>query len=257
MKTGTSGYRKKAEPGHLIYGLHAVMEAINAGTVINKILIRKGIQKENFEALREVLKGKDYVIQYVPHEKLDSLTEGNHQGVVAFASPVSYIEIEPFVEGLLDNGKHPCIVVLDRITDVRNLGGIARTALCMGADALVIPSKGAAQVTADAIKTSAGALTSLPVARGEEIKDILFYLQQCGIRLVACTEKSSTPVYKSNLRGPVALIFGSEENGIRSDLMNMCDLKVKIPMQSDMSSLNVGVSVGMVLYEKMRQGLNE
>jgi len=185
MNAGKNVFRKKTDSRQLIYGLRAVTEAINSGTEINKILIRKGIQKENFDALRDVLKGKDYIIQYVPHEKLDALTDGNHQGVIAFGSPVSYIAIEPFVENLLAEGKHPCIVVLDRITDVRNLGGIARTALCMGAHALVIPSKGAAQVTADAIKTSAGALTTLPVGRADEIKEVLFYLKECGLRLRA------------------------------------------------------------------------
>jgi 23S rRNA (guanosine2251-2'-O)-methyltransferase len=156
---------------------------------------------------------------------------------------------------MLEEGKKPTILVLDRITDVRNFGAIARTAECEGVDAILIPSKGSALVTSDAMKASAGALNRIPVCKTDDLKNSLFYLQQSGLRLIACTEKSATPLYQVNLRGSVAVIMGSEENGITQDLINMSDIKAKIPMRGEISSLNVGVATGMVLYEKLRQEL--
>jgi 23S rRNA (guanosine2251-2'-O)-methyltransferase len=205
--------------------------------------------------LKQALNGKNFQLQFVPVQKLDSLTDGNHQGVVAFVSPVEYKLIEPFVEDLLGKGEKPFILVLDRITDVRNFGAIARTAECQGVDAILIPAKGSALVTADAVKTSAGALNRITVCKTDNLKDSLFYLQQTGLRIVSCTEKTKIPLYEVNLRGAVAVILGSEEDGITSDLLNMSDIKARIPMRGEISSLNVGVAAGMVLYEKTRQEL--
>jgi 23S rRNA (guanosine2251-2'-O)-methyltransferase len=245
----------KKERTDLIFGVHAVIEALKAERSINKILIQKGILKETFNELRDALKGKQFQLQFVPNQKLDSLTSGNHQGVIAFITPIEYQEIESFVDQMLEDGKTPTILVLDRITDVRNFGAIARTAECEGVDAILIPSKGSALVSADAMKASAGALNRIPVCKTDDLKNSLFYLQQCGLRIVACTEKSATPLYQVNLRGPVAIIMGSEENGITQDLINLSDIKAKIPMRGSISSLNVGVATGMVLYEKLRQEL--
>jgi 23S rRNA (guanosine2251-2'-O)-methyltransferase len=175
--------------------------------------------------------------------------------VIAYVSPVEYKSIEPLVEELMEQGKKPLVLVLDRITDVRNFGAIARTAECQGVDAILIPSKGSALVTADAVKTSAGALNRIPVCKTNNLKDSLFYLQQCGMRIVSCTEKSKIPLYEVNLRGPVAIILGSEEDGITSDLLNLSDIKARIPMRGEIASLNVGVAAGMILYEKTRQEL--
>jgi 23S rRNA (guanosine2251-2'-O)-methyltransferase len=191
----------------------------------------------------------------VPNQKLDSLTSGNHQGVIAFITPIEYQEIESLVDKMLEEDKKPTILVLDRITDVRNFGAIARTAECEGVDAILIPSKGSALVSSDAMKASAGALNRIPVCKTDDLKNSLFYLQQSGLRIVACTEKSATPLYQVNLRGSIAIIMGSEENGITQDLINMSDIKAKIPMRGSISSLNVGVAAGMVLYEKLRQEL--
>jgi 23S rRNA (guanosine2251-2'-O)-methyltransferase len=168
-------------------------------------------------------------------------------------SPVTYYDIEPLVEEMLEKGKKPFVLALDRITDVRNFGAIARTAECMGVDAILVPSKGSAQVTADAIKTSAGALNRIKVCKAESLKDSLFYIQQCGVRLVACTEKALSNSYETNLRGSVAVIMGSEKDGVSSDLINMADISCKIPMSGEIASLNVGVATGMILYEKTRQ----
>lgn len=251
--SGNRGYKKKERD--LIYGVRAVIEAIKAEREINKIMIQKGMDKELFMELKEELKGKDFQLQFVPREKLDALTDNNHQGVVAQVSPIKYHDIEPLVEGLIEEGKKPFILVLDRITDVRNFGAIARTAECEGVDAILLPSKGSAQVNADAVKTSAGALNRIKVCRTDNLKDSLFYIQQCGIRLVACTEKSKVPLYETNLRGAVAIIMGSEKDGVTQDLINMADISCRIPMRGEIASLNVGVAAGMAMYEKLRQEL--
>ena len=254
MMERKQSYTRK-ERTDLIFGVHAVIEALKAERSINKILIQKGIQKETFNELRNALKGQQFQLQFVPNQKLDSLTSGNHQGVIAFITPIEYQEIETLVDQMLEEGKKPTILVLDRITDVRNFGAIARTAECEGVDAILIPSKGSALVTSDAMKASAGALNRIPVCKTDDLKNSLFYLQQSGLRLVACTEKSANPLYQVNLRGSVAIIMGSEENGITQDLINMSDIKAMIPMRGSISSLNVGVATGMVLYEKLRQEL--
>jgi 23S rRNA (guanosine2251-2'-O)-methyltransferase len=247
-------YTRK-ERTDIIYGIHSVIEAIKADRELNKILIQKGIQKEVFNDLRAALTGKHFQLQFVPAQKIDSLTTGNHQGVVAFVTPIEYQSVETLVDKWLEEGQKPTILVLDRITDVRNFGAIARTAECEGVDAILIPSKGSALVSSDAMKASAGALNRIPVCKTDDLKNSLFYLQQSGLRLIACTEKSASPLFQVNLRGAVAIIMGSEENGITQDIINMSDIKAKIPMRGSISSLNVGVATGMVLYEKLRQEL--
>lgn len=247
------GYKKKERD--LIYGVRAVIEAIKAEREMNKIMIQKGMDKELFMELKEELKGKDFQLQFVPREKLDGLTDNNHQGVVAQVSPIKYHDIKELVEDLLEDGRKPFILVLDRITDVRNFGAIARTAECEGVDAILLPSKGSVQVNADAVKTSAGALNRIKVCRTDNLKDSLFYIQQCGLRLVVCTEKSKVPLYETNLRGAVAIIMGSEKDGVTQDLINMADISCCIPMKGEIASLNVGVAAGMAMYEKLRQEL--
>lgn len=248
-------YERKKSLEDLIFGVRAVIEAIKAEREINKILIQKGMHKELFLELKTALQGKDFQLQFVPVQKLDGLVDGNHQGVIAFVSPIEYQLIEPFIDAKLEQGEKPLILVLDRITDVRNFGAIARTAECQGVDAILIPAKGSALVTADAIKTSAGALNRIPVCKTHSLKESIFYMQQSGMRIVACTEKSKIPLYEVNLRGSVAIVLGSEEDGITSDLLNLADIKAKIPMRGDIASLNVGVSAGIILYEKTRQEL--
>ncbi len=245
--------KPKQDAPDIIYGIRAVIEAIRNEAEINKILIQKGIDKDLFEELRKELTGKEFPLQYVPSEKLQKLTTNNHQGVIAFVSPVKYHQIEELCDQWLMEGKEPCVLVLDRLTDVRNFGGIARTAACMGVDAILIPSRGGALVSADAIKTSAGALNAIPVCKTDLLKDSLFYLQQSGFQLVSCTEKSKISVEKYAFFGPTAIIMGSEEDGISSDLLKMSDAKLSLPMVGTISSLNVGVACGMILYERLRQ----
>jgi 23S rRNA (guanosine2251-2'-O)-methyltransferase len=229
------------------------VEAIRAGREINKIIIQKGMNKDLFFELKEALTGKDFQLQFVPSQKLDRLTQANHQGVIAFVSPITYANFFELVDKKIEEKTSITLLFLDRITDVRNLGAIARSAACNSVDAIVVPSKGSALVTADAIKTSAGALNSLPVCKVDHLKDALFYLQQSGIKLIACTEKSNKELPFVDFSGSVALIFGSEEDGISSDLLRMANERVKIPMTGGVSSLNVSVSVGIVLYEMNRQ----
>lgn len=239
----------------LIFGVRSVIEAIRADRELNKILIQKGMHKDLFMELKDALKGKDFNLQFVPVEKLNAICDKNHQGVVAYVSPVTYFDVKKLVEELLEANQKPFILVLDRITDVRNFGAIARTASCMGVDAILIPAKGSVQVTGDAIKTSAGALNILKVCKSDNMKNDLFYIQQCGLRLVACSEKGKIPLYETNLRGALAVIMGSETDGISKELMSLADISCKIPMKGDIASLNVGVATGMLLYEKIRQEL--
>lgn len=243
------------EKENLIYGIRSVVEAIKSEREINKILIQKGMNKDLFIELKEVLSGKDYQLQFVPVQKLDRITMANHQGVIAFVSPIEYHDFYGLVDSKLEKKEQLTLLFLDRITDVRNLGAIARTAACQGVDAIVIPSKGSALVTADAVKTSAGALNFLPVCKVEQLKEALFYIQQSGVKLVACTEKSNKELPFGKFAGSVAFIFGSEEDGISNDLIRMADEQLKIPMIGGVASLNVSVSVGMVLYEMNRQRL--
>lgn len=248
------GFRKeRKDPEDIIYGIRAVIEAIRNEAEINRILIQKGMDKELFNELKEILKGKDYQLQFVPVEKLHKITSSNHQGVIAYVSPVTYHSVEELADRWLSEGKEPCILVLDRLTDVRNFGGIARTAACMGVDAILIPSKGSAMVTADAMKTSAGALHTIPVCKTDLLKDSLFYLQQSGFQIVSCTEKSKIAVDNYSFFGPTAIIMGSEEDGISSDLLKMSDARLRIPMAGEIASLNVGVATGMILFERLRQ----
>ncbi len=245
--------RKKKDSGDYIFGVRAVIEAVKAGRELNKILIQKGMNKELFLELKEALKGESHNLQFVPSEKLNAITENNHQGVIAYVSPIEYYKAETLIEELLEEGKKPFVLALDRLTDVRNFGAIARTAECEGVDAIIIPSKGSVTVTPDAIKTSAGALNRIKVCKTDDLKDTLFYIQQCGVRLVACTEKGSVPLFETNLRGSVTVIMGSEKDGVSSDLVNMADVRCRIPMRGEIASLNVSVAAGMVLYEKLRQ----
>lgn len=254
MRDKDQSYQRK-EDADIIFGVRAVVEAIKANRVINKILIQKGIHKDLFIELREELKNKDYNLQYVPSQKLDGITRNNHQGVIAYVSPIEYGNIETLVDEKMLAGEKVSILVLDRITDVRNFGAIARTAECQGVDAILIPSKGSALVTSDAVKTSAGALNRIMVCKTDELKNSLFYLQQSGVRIIGCSEKAQVNIYETNLRGSVAIIMGSEEDGISSDLLKLSDIVAKIPMRGNIASLNVGVATGMILYEKTRQEL--
>lgn len=248
---------KQEDAEDIIYGVRAVIEAVRAKRPINKIFIQKGMNKELFYELKEELADKKYNLQFVPIHKLNRLTRKNHQGVVAQISPVPYQELEPIITKLFEEGEFPLVLMLDRLTDVRNFGAIARTAECVGVDAIVIPQKDSVSITADAIKTSAGALAKIPVCQVPDLTAVVHQLKNYGVQIVAATEKTDQPLHKVDLTLPTAIIMGSEEDGVSGKLLAMADVKAKIPMIGDIASLNVSVSAGIMLYECIRQRMTE
>lgn len=245
--------RNRNDIPDLIYGVHSVIEAIKAKREINKIMIQKGMDKELFYELKDALANQKYNLQFVPLEKLNKLVRKNHQGVIAFTSPVEYGNLEFILEELQSKGEIINLLILDRITDVRNFGAIARTAECMGVHAIVIPSKESALITSDAIKTSAGALNKIPVCKVDDLKKSVSFIKSLGIKIIACTEKTDDLVFDLTLSGSTALILGSEENGISKDILDLTHQKAKIPLFGTIGSYNVGIASSIFLYEKMRQ----
>lgn len=237
----------------MIFGVRAVIEAIEAGKEIDKILIRKESNSVLVKQLKQLVKGTSVLIQHVPAERLNQYTDKNHQGVIAFISPIAYHNIENIIPTLYEEGKTPLFVVLDGVTDVRNFGAIARTCSCAGVDALIIPMHGGAQITADAIKTSAGALHRIPVCRAENLYSTLTFMKQSGITLVAATEKTSRSFYDVDYTAPTAIIMGAEDTGISPEILKLCDMQGRIPMKGEIESLNVSVSAGIMIYEAVRQ----
>ena len=249
--------RDNKEIPDLVFGVRAVIEAVVAQKEINKIMIQRGMNKELFKELKDALADKKYTLQFVPQEKLDRLTKKNHQGVIAFISPVTYHNAEDILQTVFDNGDEPNFLILDRITDVRNFGAIARTAECMGVHAIVIPDRESALITSDSIKTSSGALHKIPVCKTKDLLETTTFLKNAGLRIVACTEKTDSLIFDTTLTGPTAIIMGSEENGISDSLLKIAHQRAKIPLLGTINSLNVGVACGAVLYEKMRQLITE
>jgi 23S rRNA (guanosine2251-2'-O)-methyltransferase len=243
----------KNESDDLVFGIRAAIEAISAGKEINKLFIQNGISNPLIGELKDAIRGLDIPLQYVPIEKLNRITRKNHQGVICFISPVSYQPLDQLIPIWFEEGKNPLIIILDRVTDVRNFGAICRTAECVGADAVVVPTKGGALINADAIKTSAGALHRITVCREMYLKKTIEYLQSSGFNIVGCTEKTDKTIYDANFTGPTAIIMGSEEDGISPEYMKRCNELAKIPLNGNIASLNVSVAAGVILYECQRQ----
>ena len=241
----------------IIFGAHAIIEALKAGKEFNKILIDKTVKNAFTGEIRNLAKELNVIIQYVPTEKINSISRKNHQGFIAFISPVTYHKLADVVVNTYEQGKTPLILILDRITDVRNFGSIARSCECMGVNAIVVPTRGAALINADAIKTSSGALHTIPVCREENLKEALKFLADSGIQLVGCTEKTEQMIYDIDFAVPTAIVLGSEEDGISPEYLRLCNAKAKIPMIGDIESLNVAVSAGVILYEVRRQRQGE
>ena len=242
-----------AKKDEMIYGLHPVMEAIQSGTEIDKVFVRAGLKGELARSMTQLMKEYRIPFQYVPLEKLNKLTTRNHQGVVAFVSRISYTQPEDLVPFIFDSGRMPLLLILDGITDVRNMGAAARTAECAGADGLFLPAYGSAQINEDAIRASAGALLRLPVCRVPALPALISYLKESGIGVLGATEKAGKPYYNVDMRTPLALVMGSEEKGISQEVLRQCDQLVKIPMMGDIASLNVSVAAGVILFEAARQ----
>ncbi len=244
---------KAAIGSDLLIGTRPIIEALEAGKEIDKIMIQKGLRSPTFQELWPLLKDSDTPFQYVPVEKLNRITRKNHQGVVAFTSAVTFKSLDEIITRCYESGEDPLILMLDRITDVRNFGAICRTAECTGVHAVVIPTRGSAPVNFDALKTSAGALNHISVCREMNLKETITYLKNNGIKVVACSEKAESLAYEADLKGPVCLVMGSEDEGISPEYLKLCDLAVKLPMKGKIGSLNVSVATGALLYEVVRQ----
>lgn len=236
----------------MLFGLRPILEALNAGRTLDKIFLLRGTKNSMTQDISDLARQANVPVSYVPIEKLENLTRKNHQGAVAFVSPIDFAPLDTLLAGLFEDGKVPFVLVLDRVTDVRNFGAIARTAECLGVQALVVPSSGAAQINGDAVKTSAGALNILPVCREPDLRQAITFLKNSGLTVVACTEKADADLGHSepaSLSGPIAVIMGSEEDGISPDLLRLCDQRLRIPMSGQIQSLNVGVAAGIMLFE--------
>lgn len=245
------------EKNEMIFGLRAVLEALEADKEIDKVLVKKDLQGDLAKELFAALKGTDIPIQRVPVERLNRITRKNHQGVIAFISAVSYQKAENLVPMLFEDGKNPFFLALDGITDVRNFGAIARTCECAAVDAILIPTTNSVSVNADAVKTSAGALHKLPVCRERNLTDTLRYLKECGFRLIAATEKGDYDYTKADYTGPLCIVMGAEDKGVSYDNLALCDEWVRIPMLGTIESLNVSVAAGILIYEAIKQRITE
>ncbi len=239
-----------------VFGIHAVIETIRAGKEIDKLLVQRDLGAAgNLAELLQTAHEYRVPVSRVPKERLDRITRKNHQGVIAFVSAVNYAQLHNVVSNVYEQGQTPLILILDRVTDVRNFGAIARTAECAGVHAIVIPTKGAAQINADAVKTSSGALSFIPVCREESLIRAVTLLQESGLQVVACTEKAENMLYQADLAGPTAIILGSEEDGISNELIRKADVIARIPQIGQIASLNVSVAAGVMIYEVVRQRL--
>ena len=236
-----------------MFGTRAVIEAIKAGRDIEKIFIQAGLNNDLAKELITLAKSRGVPFTFVPLPKLNSLSTKNHQGVICMLSAVQFATLENIIDKIYSEGREPFFLILDRITDVRNFGAIARTVECAGLDGIIIGDSGNAPITGDAMKTSAGALSYLPVCRTSNMKKTIQYLKESGIQVIACTEKADKALYELDFKAPVALIVGSEEDGISSQLLKEADHVVKIPMRGKIESLNVSVATGIAVYEVLRQ----
>ena len=239
-----------------IFGIRPIIEVIKSGKTIDKLFIQKGLHNESFAILWKLVRKNRINYKHVPVEKMNRLTKKNHQGVFAFISPIDFYNIEDVIPNLYEEGKSPLILVLDRITDVRNFGAIARTAECSNVDCIIVPEQNSAAINSDAMKTSSGALNNIKICRTWNLKMTLQILKDNGIQIVSCTEKTNNEIYTVNYQIPTAIILGSEENGVSSEFLKLSDEKVKIPVLGNIESLNVSVACGVILYEIVRQRLN-
>ena len=239
-----------------IFGIRPIIEVIKSGKTIDKLFIQKGLHNESFAILWKLVRENRINYKHVPVEKMNRLTKKNHQGVFAFISPIDFYNIEDVIANLYEEGKSPLILILDRITDVRNFGAIARTAECANVDCIIVPEQNSAAINSDAMKTSSGALNNIKICRTWNLKMTLQMLKDSGIQIVSCTEKTNNKIYSVNYQIPTAIILGSEENGISNEFLKFSDEKVKIPILGNIESLNVSVACGVILYEIVRQRLS-
>lgn len=240
----------------IIYGFRPIFEAIESQKTIDKVLIQKGLKGDLFKELFFIIRQNKIPFQYVPIEKLNRLVRGNHQGVVAFISSIEYQSIFDVLPTIFEDGKTPFVLILDKITDVRNVGAIARSAECAGVHAIVLPLNGGAQLNEDAVKSSCGALYKIPICRHSNLVEVINYLKQSGLEVIGVTEKAKQYHYQKSYQDPVAFIMGNEYEGIAWDYLRECNDSVRIPMVGTIDSLNVSVATGIVLFEVVKQRIS-
>jgi 23S rRNA (guanosine2251-2'-O)-methyltransferase len=241
------------EKENQIFGIRAIIEAINAKKEIDKVFIQTDANGELMHELMKTLKKNSINFSYVPVEKLNRLTPNNHQGAVATIAPITFVGLETLVDSVVESGKTPLFLILDQLSDARNFGAIIRTAECTGVDGIIIQKQGSAPVNGDTVKTSAGAVFNVPICKVDHIKDAIFYLQGSGIKTIAATEKTDNNIYDLSLNKPLAIIMGSEDRGVNPSVLKIVDEKAKLPMFGTIESLNVSVACGAFLYETVRQ----
>jgi len=241
---------------YYLYGMHPVADAVKQGRRFDKILFKKGLEGEQFRALLDEVTQRGIPYQFVPVEKMNHLVKGSHQGVIGYLAQIDYVSFEEMVEGALSRKANPVFLVLDGISDVRNLGAIARSAECAGIDGIVVPAKGSAAINPDAVKASAGALLRVPVARVGNLRVALYYFRDSEFQIVAASEKAEDTLYDLNLRKATAIVMGSEGTGISEPVLSLCTVGARIPMAGETGSLNVSVAAAILLFEVVRQRMS-
>lgn len=245
------------DKSQVVFGIRAVIEAIESGKQVDKVLMKKDLGGELARELLSVTREYNVPVQRVPVERINKVTRKNHQGVIAFMAAVDYYHVDDIVPALYDESINPLVVVLDGVTDVRNFGAIARTCECAGVNCIVIPERNSVSVNADAVKTSAGALNYLPVCRERNLVKAVQYLRDSGFKVMGASEKTDLNYTKADFTGPVAIVLGAEDTGISTDVLKLCDTLVAIPEFGQINSLNVSVAGGIMIYEVVRQRLND
>ena len=245
--------KKREDTENVVIGIRPVIEAIKADKEIDRVFIQNGLKSEQFRELMTLLKSLNIPYKYVPIVKLNRITRKNHQGIIAYVSPVDFSSIDELIPSIYERGEEPFILILDRITDVRNFGAILRTAESVGINGVLIPSQGAALLNSGTIKSSAGAIFNVTICRTDNLKLTIDFLKNSGLKIVSATEKGAELYYKSDLRGPIAIIMGSEDSGVSQEYLKRSDEKLMIPMVGKTESLNVSVAAGIILFEALRQ----
>lgn len=238
---------------NIVFGFHAIIEAIRSGKQIDKVLLKSGLQSELFRELMSLIGKNNIPKQFMPIEGLNKITTKNHQGAIAFLSLIEYQKIENIIPGLFEQGKMPFILVLDEITDVRNFGSICRIAECAGVHAIIIPSTGSAQINADTVKSSSGAVYHIPICREKNLTEAISFLKNSGLKVFAATEKTESIYFKADYTLPVALVLGSEFKGVSNQIIQISDELIKIPMFGEIGSLNVSNAASVIIYEVVKQ----
>ena len=240
-----------------LFGMHPVLEAVKAGKKFEKVLLKQGLEGAQFRELMELLKINEIPFQFVPGERLNRAVRGSHQGVLAYLSQIEYVDIEQLVNNALGRSDNPLLIILDGVSDVRNLGAIARSLECAGGCGIIVPAKGGAAINAEAVKASAGALMRIDTCKVSNLRVAAYYLQQSGFKLIAATEKTDNLIYDVDMTGPCAIIMGSEGKGISQSMLTLADERAAIPMTGEITSLNVSVASAIFMYEAVRQRIGK